>query len=132
MGLAIADWIVEKHHETIEVISEPGKGASFEIVIPTIFIFTEDIIFPYSVRVWIFVIALAVVSQVLGQVFIAYSIKKFSSEFVALVLLLESVLAGIAAWVIFGEILSLYDWISLFVILLGLYIALSSQSAIKE
>jgi len=34
MGLAIAYQIIEKHQGTIEVSSEPGKGASFAIVIP--------------------------------------------------------------------------------------------------
>jgi len=34
MGLAIAYQIIEKHQGKIEVSSEPGKGASFAIVIP--------------------------------------------------------------------------------------------------
>ena len=34
MGFAIADRIIEKHQGKIEVISEPGKGACFAIVIP--------------------------------------------------------------------------------------------------
>jgi len=97
-----------------------------------IFLFTENRLVPYSLNGWIFVISLALVCQVLAQVFLIYSLKKFSSAFVALALLLESILAGMAAWIIFGERLSLFDWIALFVILLGLYLALSSQSAIKE
>ncbi len=92
-----------------------------------IFLFTEDRLFPYSVNGWVFVISLTIVSQVLGQVFLAYSLKKFSSGLVALVLLLEPVLAAIVAWVIFGEKLSLFDWVALFVILLGLCLAVSSQ-----
>ena len=59
--------------------------------------------------IWVSVIAMTVVSQILTQVFLALSLKKFSSGFVALVLVLEPVLAGLAAWGIFGEILSLYD-----------------------
>ena len=93
---------------------------------------TEDRLFPYSVSGWVFVISLTIVCQVLGQVLIADSLKKFSSAFIALVLLLESILAGLAAWGIFGERLSLFDWIALLIILLGLYLALSSQSAISE
>ncbi|MGB3512269.1 MAG: DMT family transporter [Microcoleaceae cyanobacterium] len=92
-----------------------------------IFLFTEDRLFPYSVNGWVFVISLTIVDQVLGQGLLAYSLKKFSSGVVALALLLEPVLVAIAAWGIFGERLSLFDWAALFVILLGLYLAISSQ-----
>ncbi|NEP85736.1 MAG: EamA family transporter [Okeania sp. SIO2C2] len=86
----------------------------------------------YSVNGWVFVISLAIVGQVLGQGLLAYSLKKFSSGFVALVLLLESILVAIAAWAIFGEALTLFDSVAFFAILLGLYLAVSSQSAVKE
>ena len=127
--LLILEKLTTKLTATTTMLWCCSLGALFTL---PIFLFIEDRLFPYSVKIWVYVIALAVVSQVLGQVFLALSLKKFSSGFVALVLLLESVLAGLAAWGIFQEILSLYDWMSLFIILLGLYIALSSQSAIKE
>lgn len=97
-----------------------------------VFLFFEDKLFPYSITGWVFVIALAIVCQVLGQGLLAYSLKKFSSGFVALVLLLESILVAIAAWIIFGEILTLFDWVAFFAILLGLYLAISSKSTVKE
>ena len=99
--------------------------------LPILF-FSEDRLFPYSVKGWVFVISLAIVGQVLGQGLLAYSLKKFSSGFVALVLLLESILVAIAGWAIFGEALTLFDWVAFFAILLGLYLAVSSQSAVKE
>ncbi len=92
-----------------------------------ILLLTEDRVFPYSVNGWIFVTALVLIDQVLGQGLLAYSLKKFSSGVVALVLLLEPVLVAIAAWVVFGEKLSLFDWVALFVILFGLFLAVSSQ-----
>ncbi|NEQ36913.1 MAG: DMT family transporter [Okeania sp. SIO3I5] len=92
-----------------------------------IFLLTEDRLFPSSVNGWIFVTALVLIDQVLGQGLLAYSLKKFSSGVVALVLLLEPVLVAIAAWVVFGEKLSLFDWVALFVILFGLFLAVSSQ-----
>ncbi len=97
-----------------------------------IFLFSEDQLWPDSVRGWAFVISLAIVGQVLGQGLLAYSLKKFSSGFVALMLLLESVFAAIAAWGIFGESLSLFDWVAFFTILFGMYLAVSSKSAMKE
>ena len=34
LGLSIAKWIVETHHGSMEVRSEPGKGSIFRIRIP--------------------------------------------------------------------------------------------------
>ncbi len=106
-------------------------GLSTLLSLP-ILVFFQDRLFPYSVSGWVFVISLAIVCQILGQGLLVYSLKKFSSGFVALVLLLESILVAIAAWVIFGETLTLFDWVAFLAILLGLYLAISSQSAVKE
>lgn len=34
LGLAIAKWIVSQHHGSIKVASEPGKGATFKVILP--------------------------------------------------------------------------------------------------
>jgi len=93
-----------------------------------ILLFTQDRLFPVSVRGWVFVISLTIIGQVLGHGLLAYSLKKLSSGFVALVLLLQPVLTAIASWGVFGERLSLFDWVAFFLIMLGLYLAVSSQS----
>ncbi|MBP0019670.1 MAG: DMT family transporter [Cyanobacteria bacterium SBLK] len=99
-----------------------GTLASFPI-----FLLTEERVFPISIKGWIFVISLTIVCQILGQVFLAYSLKQFSSGFISLLLLLEPILVASAGWAIFGEQLDLLDWIALLIILLGLYITLINQ-----
>lgn len=92
----------------------------------------EETLFPHSWMGWFFVILQAILCQVLGQGLLAYSLSRLSSGFVAVTLLFEPVLASILAWVIFSERLGFFDLMAFVVILCGIYIAQSSQSAVKE
>ena len=97
-----------------------------------ILIVTGEKLFPYSWNGWLAVICLAVICQALGQVLVAYSLNNLSSGFVALFLVLDPVLTAIEAWVIFSEKLILLDWIAFLLVLLGIYLALSSKSSTQQ
>jgi drug/metabolite transporter (DMT)-like permease len=86
-------------------------------------------IFPSSWQGWMAVISLALICQVLGQGLLVYSLNHLSCEFVALFLLLDPVLAAIGAGAFFSERLGLSNWMAFAVVLLGMYLALTSQSA---
>ncbi|WP_414514288.1 DMT family transporter [Nostoc sp. PCC 9305] len=92
---------------------------------------TEDKLFPSSMQGWLAVISLAVFCQAIASVILAHQIKKFSSGFISLFLLLEPIFTAIMGWMIFGEQLSLLNWLALFVVLLGIYLAQSGQKAEK-
>jgi drug/metabolite transporter (DMT)-like permease len=87
----------------------------------------EDKLFPSSWSGWLAVICQAVVCQVLGQVLQAHNLKKFSSSFVALFLLLDPIITAVLAWIVFSEKLNLLNSLGLFVVLIGIYVAKSSQ-----
>jgi len=59
----------------------------------------------YSTRGWLDVVALALVSQVLGQGLIIYALAHLPAHFGAVTLLLQPVLATMMAWWLFGETL---------------------------
>ena len=101
------------------------------LVIFPILLFTQDQLFPSSVSGWFWVISLALVCQVFGHGLLTYSLAKFSSVVVSLVHLLEPVFSGIFALVIFSEKLTFSNWIGFAVVLIGLYLAISSQAAIN-
>lgn len=102
------------------------------ILILLILIVTGEKLFPYSWTGWLPVILLAVICHVLGNGFIAYSLNELSSGFVALFLILDPVLTTIEAWIFFSEKLVLLDWIAFVFILLGIYLAISSQSSTRQ
>ena len=89
----------------------------------------ESRLFPNTSMGWFFIIFQALFCQVFGQGLLAYSLSKLSSGVVAVTLLFEPVLASLFAWLIFNEKVSFYDWITFVVILFGIYLAQSSQSA---
>ena len=89
----------------------------------------EDRVFPMSASGWMAVIGLAVVCQVLGQGLQAFSLKRLSSGLVGILLLLDPILAALAAWVLFAESVTLFKWAAFMVVLLGVYLAQSSDTA---
>jgi drug/metabolite transporter (DMT)-like permease len=93
--------------------------------------FIEDRLFPQTQNGWLLIIFQALFCQVLGQGLLAYSLSKLSSGVVAITLLLEPIIASIFAWFIFGEQITLADWICFVVVLGGVYLAQSSKAAIK-
>ncbi|WP_375475323.1 DMT family transporter [uncultured Nostoc sp.] len=96
-----------------------------------ILLFTQDQLFPSTVSGWLWVIFLALICQVLGHGLLTYSLAKFSSVVVSLVHLLEPVFSGIFALVIFSETLTFSNWVGFAVVLMGLYLAVSSQEAVN-
>ena len=99
-------------------------------LLPLAMIGTEQL-FPASVDGWLAVIALALVSQILGVGLWTYSLKRIASGFASLVALIIPALSAIEGWIIFSESLNLLTGVSFAVILLGMYLAISSRVAIK-
>lgn len=102
------------------------------LVIFPILLFTQDQVFPSTVNGWLWVISLALICQVLGHGLLTYSLAKFSSVVVSLVHLLEPIFSGIFALVIFSEGLSFFNLVGFSVVLIGLYLAISSQAAVNS
>lgn len=108
-----------------------GSAIATLVTIPIVWL-THERIFPYSWKGWLFVIGLALVCQIIGQGLIVYSQNMLSSGFIAIAFLLDPVITSLQAWLIFSERLSVSSWMAFAVVLLGIYIAQLSNSAVKE
>lgn len=89
---------------------------------------TEAQVFPTTVVAWLAVLGLGLVSEGLGQRLLADAMDRFSSSFISLFLLLEPIVSALFAWVFFTEGLNAITWMSFAVILVGIYLAQSSQA----
>lgn len=90
-------------------------------------LFGEDKLFPSSELGWACAIALALICQVAGHGLLYYSMKKFSSAFVGICIMLDIVISAFLAWIIFAEPLTLVDWVVFPVVILGIYLAQSGE-----
>lgn len=102
------------------------------VLMMTILVVALDNFFPMSWQGWFAVISLALVCQVIGQGLIAYSLNHLSSGVVAVTMLLDPILSAFFAWAILSEKLSVLNGISCCIVLLGIYLALSSRYAVKS
>jgi drug/metabolite transporter (DMT)-like permease len=78
---------------------------------------------------WLAVLGLGIICEGFGQRLLADSMDVLSASFISLLLLLEPIISAVLAWFIFQEQLSPITWIGFIVILSGIYLANSSQSA---
>lgn len=96
-------------------------------IFPIVLVSQGDL-FPTSWVGWSAVISLGLISQVIGQGLLTYSLKRFSSGQVAVSMLAIPVIAAILAMLIFSEQLSLLNWLAFSAVLVGIYLAISAQS----
>ena len=84
-------------------------------------------LFPRTMIGWAAVISLAAISQALGQGLLTYSLKVFSAGFVSVSMLAIPFIAAALATVIFDQRLTWFNGFAFGIVLLGIYIAISSQ-----
>lgn len=108
------------------------SSAMASLVSLPVALFAGGSLFPVTLQGWLAVIALAVMCQLLGQGMLVHSMNQLSTEFVALFLLLEPILAGVGAWLLFGEQLSILNLMAFAIALMGIYLSMSSPSAVRN
>lgn len=100
------------------------------VMIGVLAIVNQDF-FPISLQGWAAVIALALFSQVIGHGLIIYSLNYVSSGVVAVTMLLDPVISAIFAWIILSEHITILNGLLSCIVLLGIYVSLSSNYAVK-
>ncbi|MEL7034430.1 MAG: DMT family transporter [Cyanobacteria bacterium J06592_8] len=125
-------WIVEQlkikmsSKEIVQACSLVGMVVALPVVL-----LHGDRLLPDSIEAWFSVLCLAIICQIIGLGLGAKALKRFSAEFISTCHLLTPVLSSISAWIIFGEILSVDNWIGFSCVLGGIYITVLSRSAVK-
>ncbi len=87
--------------------------------------------FPHSWSGWLNVIALAL-TFIFGHALLAYSLKYLSSSLIAMINLLDQVVSTFLAWIIFAEALNWLNLVAFAIIMLGIYLALTTEKGIED
>lgn len=95
------------------------------LVLATVIFFTEGFYVPQNFGE---LLALALVSQILGQGLLAYCLGKANACLSSLITLSQPVVAALYAWVIFNESFNLQTIIAILITLTGVYLAKTQTS----
>ena len=98
------------------------------LVLATVIFFTEGFYVPQNFGELWPLLALALVSQILGQGLLAYCLGKVNACLSSLITLSQPVVAALYAWVIFNENLNLQTVIAILITLTGVYLAKTQTS----
>jgi drug/metabolite transporter (DMT)-like permease len=109
-----------------------GSSVIAALITFPIVVFTQGSWFPTSWQGWTCIASLAVVCQICGQALLVFSLNHLASEFVAIFLLLDPILAAFGGWIFFAETLNLLMWVAFAIVSLGIYLAASSDGVAKE
>lgn len=101
------------------------------LLIPWVWL-TEGQLFPATGVSLLAVLALGIISEGIGQNLLADGMAKFSSSFITLFLLLEPIFSSILGWLFFAETITLTTGLGFGVILSGVYLAKSSDTAVQR
>lgn len=93
---------------------------------------TKEPLLPTTLTGWLILIALALVSQVLGQSLITYALAHLPTAFSSVSLLLQPVVAALLAWGFFNEALSRWQAVGGAIVLLGIGLARRSASTMPQ
>ncbi|MGP1383865.1 MAG: DMT family transporter [Thainema sp.] len=97
------------------------------ILVP-VMLWHGDSLWPTSWNAGFAVLALALISQVMGHGLLTHSLKTLSSSLVSVSMLSIPAIAAVLAMILFGQPLTLANGLAFCVVLAGIYLAISAQN----
>ncbi|MCL4715257.1 MAG: DMT family transporter [Hyphomonadaceae bacterium] len=91
-----------------------------------------DALLPHSVRGWLILIGLGVVTQVGGQGLIAFGVGRLPILVSTVLLWMQPLAAAVLSWIIFGEALGPIAFLGAALILAGLFVVQGARAAPAE
>jgi drug/metabolite transporter (DMT)-like permease len=103
-----------------------GAPAACAALLPVALLSGESLL-PASWQGWAVLVAVAIVSHVLGQSLVAYALAVLPAAFSSVALLMQPTIAAALAWAILGEVLGPWQAAGGAVVLAGVVLARSDS-----
>lgn len=113
---------LRQQYSTIKIMTIIGFIGSVSIL-PMV-IFNGDHLIPTSWIITLAILALALISQVMGHGLLIYSLKRFTSGLVSVSMLAIPVIAAVLAMILFAQPLTMANGLAFLVVLAGIYLAI--------
>ena len=120
-GYFLATAALRNRHDTWTVLFYSVLVTA--LVLGPLAVVSESDILPANATGWAVVVALALVCQIAGQGLIVHALAHLPPAFSALTLLLQPVVAALAAWALFGEALGGMEFLGALLIFAGILLA---------
>jgi drug/metabolite transporter (DMT)-like permease len=117
---------LRRNYSTIKIMTIIGFIGSLSIL--PIVIFNQDNLIPTSWIITLAILALALISQVMGHGLLIYSLKRFTSGLVSVSMLSIPVIAAVLAMILFAQPLTVANGLAFLVVLVGIYLAISGRN----
>lgn len=108
-------------HDTLSIMV--WSSATCALVMFAIALAAGEQILPHTVEGWAIVIALGVVAHVFGQGLVAFGMRTAPVGLASILLLIQPVVAAVAAWIMFGEGYGGLEMAGALLVLAGLAVA---------
>lgn len=113
---------LRQQYSTLQIMTIIGFIGSVSIL--PIVIFNQDNLIPTSWIITLAILALALISQVMGHGLLIYSLKRFTSGLVSVSMLAIPVIAAVLAMILFAQPLTMANGLAFLVVLAGIYLAI--------
>jgi drug/metabolite transporter (DMT)-like permease len=108
-------------HDTLSIMV--WSSATCAAVMFAVAVAAGEQILPHTLEGWVTVIALGVIAHVFGQGLVAFGMRTAPVGLASILLLIQPVVAAIAAWIIFGEVFGGLEMAGALMVLAGLALA---------
>lgn len=121
---------LRQHYSATSIMFWSSLGCAISLL--PIAIAFEGIIAPTTVSGWGVLVAVALVSQIMGQGFLAYAIGKVGVTMSSAIVLLQPVIAAVYAYLFFSESLTATELTGAAILLIGIFVAKRGTTSPKH
>lgn len=120
---------VRDHVDSSTIMFVGGFGGLLATLIPALFI--EGFQLPTTVRDFGLILGLALCMQVIGHNLVSYCQGKLSANLTCIIGLTQPVSGALLSWIIFREVVTLQEWIGIFIVIIGVYLVKAQYKSEK-